>query len=106
MWVDRWLSLSAGYPKYKFDPTEEIGRETEEQIRKDLNRTQPDVKVFCQEHYLNALFYTLTNYAKIDKEVGYVQGMNMIGCVFVYHGKNMYECDELMRFLMVICNSR
>lgn len=48
-------------------------------------------------------------YAKIDPEVGYVQGMNIICSVLVYHNHNhnhnlnIYECIQVLRYLMINC---
>ena len=42
----------------------------------------------------------------MDPEIGYVQGMNMIASVLVFHGKHITECVELFRYLMLICGFR
>lgn len=63
--------------------------EDTEQIEKDLSRTYPECPTFAN----NALFRhmlrsILVAYSIYDSEMGYVQGINMIVSVMLYHIKN------------------
>jgi hypothetical protein len=60
------------------------------QIEKDLPRTQPENPTFQLPEYLNTLREVLVGYARLDWEVGYVQGMNFIAAALVYHSRSSY----------------
>jgi hypothetical protein len=57
------------------------------QIKKDISRTQPHVDSFKREKYLHMLENILNVYSLYDKEVGYVQGMNIMVSSLIYHIK-------------------
>lgn len=42
-------------------------------------------------------------YARIDPQVGYVQGMNIVCSILLYHNLNIYDCVQVLRFLMISC---
>lgn len=45
-------------------------------------------------------------YARVDPQIGYVQGMNIICSVLLYHCLDIYECIQIFKFLMITCNLR
>jgi len=58
------------------------------QVEKDLPRTQPYHQTFQMQEYQDSLREVLLGYARIDPEVGYVQGMNFIAAGLVYHARS------------------
>jgi len=56
------------------------------QVKKDLNRTRPNCSLFREGGLgQKALENVLITYSKYDRQVGYVQGMNFIVGVLLYH---------------------
>lgn len=45
-------------------------------------------------------------YAKIDPQIGYIQGMNIVCSVLLYHDLDIYNCIQVMKFLMIACGFR
>ena len=45
-------------------------------------------------------------YARVDPEIGYVQGMNIICSVLIYHGNSLDQCILIFKFLMIGCRFR
>lgn len=80
-----------------------IPKSTQDQITKDITRTQPNSKAFQGEQYQSALYECLMAYARIDPQVGYVQGMNIVCSILLYHNLNIYDCVQVLRFLMISC---
>jgi hypothetical protein len=48
----------------------------------------------------------LIGHCKIDWETGYVQGMNVVASVIVYHSTGSYEALKVMELLMGQMNLR
>lgn len=46
------------------------------------------------------------SYARIDPQIGYIQGMNIICSVILYHKLDIYQCVQILKFLMISCNLR
>lgn len=42
----------------------------------------------------------------MDPEVGYVQGMNILCSVLLYHSLDVGECLQVLRFFMGACGFR
>jgi hypothetical protein len=72
------LSLSSSNNDSKFD-------DIIKQIEKDIPRTQINNKFLSSSINKQRLREVLRNYAKIDPDVGYVQGMNIIASIIIYH---------------------
>lgn len=45
-------------------------------------------------------------YARIDPQIGYIQGMNIICSVLLYHKLDVYQAVQILKFLMISCNFR
>ena len=58
------------------------------QIQKDIKRTQPSNPGFRDFHNRKMLQEVLEIYSKYDKELEYIQGMNMITSVILFHVHN------------------
>ena len=61
--------------------------EVENQIRKDINRTMSELKLWREDSQggNNKLYNVLKAYANYDQEVNYVQGMNyIVGLLLLY----------------------
>jgi hypothetical protein len=76
------------------------------QIEKDVPRTQSDHPTFKSDKYRNILKEVLVSYCKLDYEIGYVQGMNIIASVVVYHGRSNYECLRVFDLILKKLNFR
>ena len=76
------------------------------QIEKDLRRTQPNSATFQNILYLSKLKETLLTYHQIDPEVGYMQGMNIVASIVVYHSRSVSESVEVFAMVMRKCNLR
>ena len=63
---------------------EKIDDKTETQIKKDLNRTSTDEKLFSLEMTKTSLYNVLRAYAICDKEVSYCKGMNFIAAFLLF----------------------
>lgn len=87
--MDRWLS---GIAQQDLDehlaPSSQEWEGTLKQIEKDLPRTQPEHSTFQIPEFINSLREVLVGYARLDWEVGYVQGMNFIAAALVYHSRS------------------
>jgi hypothetical protein len=56
------------------------------QVKKDLNRTRPNCSFFHENGQgQKSLENVLVTYAKYDTQVGYIQGINFIVAVLLYH---------------------
>ena len=93
MWMDKWMgnipSLGNSHNLSLYG-CNYIDQSTISQIDKDLRRTQPQSKTFQNETFLARLKETLIFYHLSDPEVGYMQGMNIVASVPVYHSKSSY----------------
>ena len=61
--------------------------EVENQIKKDINRTMSELKLWREDSQggNNKLYNVLKAYANYDQEVNYVQGMNyIVGLLLLY----------------------
>ena len=72
-----------------------------QQIEKDLARTFPNCPTFSSNpEFRNKLRNILIAYSIYDHEVGYVQGMNVVAAVLLYHvkeeDKSFWTLVELM----------
>lgn len=45
-------------------------------------------------------------YARVDAQIGYVQGMNIVCSVLLYHELDINSCVQVMKFLMIACGFR
>jgi hypothetical protein len=88
--MDHWLALSIKALPYEVQNLYPVPKNIEDQILKDLKRTQPFSKTFQSEQYQHALYQSLIAYAKTDPQIGYVQGMNIVCSVLLYHNINIY----------------
>ena len=70
------------------------------QINKDIPRTQSDNVLFATASYQNHLRDILSTYCKINPEVGYVQGMNIIASGIVFHTKNYTQSMSIFNLIM------
>lgn len=104
--MDHWLSLSLKTPYYDNNIMYQVPKEIEEQIKKDIKRTQPNSKSFQSEQYQFALLQSLMAYARVDPQIGYVQGMNIVCSVLLYHELDINSCLQAMKFLMIACGFR
>ncbi len=90
---DKYLEL-----KNKDDKNFEIYEE--EQIRKDLNRSNQNKEFFSNEKTINSLYNILKALAIDDPELGYCQGMNILAANFLMiSDENEYETFNMLRFL-------
>ena len=71
-----------------------LDEKTDLQIKKDLNRTLTDEKLFSIEMTKTSLYNVLKAYAICDKEVSYCQGMNFIAA-FLLIVSDFNEIDTL-----------
>ncbi len=46
------------------------------------------------------------SYARLDPEIGYVQGMNIICSVIIFHGSSFDQCQQVFQFIMMGCEFR
>ena len=78
---------------------EEIDKETEITIMKDLDRTFPMCQLFKDKYGSGQrkLFHVLMNYSKYNKKLGYVQGMGYLAAIFLIY------MDEESSFYMLHC---
>jgi hypothetical protein len=65
-WMDHWLAQSMKALPYYVQNLNAVPKAIEEQIKKDVKRTQPYSKTFQSEQYQNALYQCLMVYARID----------------------------------------
>jgi aarF domain-containing kinase len=82
--------------------SQELSSQTDSQIKKDLNRTVTDEKLFSVDTTKSTLYNVLRAYANCDKEVSYCQGMNFI-VAFLLIVSDFNEVDTLymMMFLFM-----
>jgi len=73
----------------------------EEQIKKDLNRSNSENKeFFCNKNSLDSLYNILKALAIEDPELGYCQGMNILAANFLMISDgNEYETFNMLRFI-------
>ena len=76
------------------------------QIERDLPRTQPDHPAFQTPKLKDMMKEVLVAYAQLDSEVGYVQGMNFVAAVLVYHSRTSYEALNVFTYIMKLCGYR
>lgn len=100
LWTEHWLALCKNPKRYQSILKYNVPSGTSEQIKRDLLRTQPKAKTFQSERYLCMLEDTLMAYAGYDREVGYVQGMNIIASVLIYHASTTSESFSNFVYLM------
>lgn len=83
-----------------------IDNKTDIQIKKDLNRTLTDEKLFSMDMSKTCLYNVLRAYANCDKDVSYCQGMNFIAA-FLLIVSDFNEVDTLymMMFLFMFNKS-
>ena len=94
------LSPSILYIKYHDLLLE--NNKNDNEIKKDLTRTFPDNMLFKHGNaYYNKLYHILTAYTNLNKNFGYVQGINYIAAQVLYIYEN--EIDELI-FLDALIN--
>ena len=94
------LSPSILYIKYNDLLLE--NNKNDNEIKKDLTRTFPDNMLFKHGNiYYNKLYHILTAYTNLNKNFGYVQGINYIAAHVLYIYEN--EIDELI-FLDALIN--
>jgi hypothetical protein len=75
-------------------------RYEEEQIKKDLNRSNPYSSYLKKQKNLDSLYNILKALAIEDPELGYCQGMNILAANFLLISDgNEYEAFNLLRFL-------
>ena len=76
---------------------EEIDKETELTIIKDLDRTFPMCQLFKEKYGKGQrkLYRVLANYSKYNKKLGYVQGMGYLAAIFLLY------MDEESAFYML-----
>jgi hypothetical protein len=110
----RWTSwmISAGIELDRSEElyynllNQEIDPQTDLQIKKDLNRTVTDEKLFSVDTTKSTLYNVLRAYSNCDKEVSYCQGMNFI-VAFLLIVSDFNEVDTLymMMFLFMFNKS-
>jgi hypothetical protein len=72
----------------------------EEQIKKDLNRSNENKEFFCNKKSLDSLYNILKALAIDDPELGYCQGMNILAANFLMISDgNEYESFNMLRFI-------
>ena len=81
---------------------EKIDEETEITILKDLDRTFPMCQLFKEKYGKGqrTLYRVLSNYAKYNKELGYVQGMGYLVAIFLLYMDEesaFYMLDSLIK---------
>ena len=76
---------------------QELDKETEGVIIKDLDRTFPSCQLFKEKYGMGQrkLFRVLANYSKFNKVLGYVQGMGYLAAIFLLY------MDEESSFYML-----
>ena len=68
---------------------EKVKKENAVQIDKDIKRTHPECPTFSKNvAFQKMLRNVLVAYSVYDVDIGYVQGINMITGVLLYHIKN------------------
>jgi hypothetical protein len=81
---------------------QEVDLQTDIQIKKDLNRTLTDEKLFSVDQTKSTLYNVLRTYANCDKEVAYCQGMNFIAAfLLIISDFNEVETHCMMMFLFM-----
>eukprot|EP00347_Sterkiella_histriomuscorum_P000966 403373845 len=76
---------------------QEVEKETENQIQRDLNRTFPNHEYFKEgSEGVEKLRRVLTAFANYDHQVDYVQGMNFIVASLLFHA------NEVMSFWLFV----
>ena len=82
---------------------EEIDKETELTIIKDLDRTFPMCQLFKEKYGKGQrkLYRVLANYSKYNKKLGYVQGMGYLAAIFLLY---MDEESAFYIFLAIVKN--
>lgn len=58
------------------------------------------------DDYRQRLREVLVDYCKIDWEIGYVQGMNIVASIIVFHATNSFEALKVLELLMRQMNLR
>jgi len=72
----------------------------EEQIKKDLNRSNQNKEFFENKNSLNSLYNILKALAIEDPELGYCQGMNILAANFLMISDgNEFETFNMLRFI-------
>ena len=82
---------------FEYLDKEEIDKETERTIIKDLDRTFPSCQLFKEKYGKGQrkLYRVLANYSKYNKKLGYVQGMGYLTAIFLLY------MDEESAFYML-----
>ena len=107
-WMERWVGILGEHrlgSEYR-NRDEKEWDAVVRQIERDIPRTQPDHPTYNHPKLLNSLRDVLLGYAKLDKEVSYVQGMNFLAAALVYHGRTSYDALLVMHYLMRSCGLR
>ena len=94
-WVDKWTTMmnNEGFTPQMFGSkqwSDDEWESTLKQIEKDLLRTQPEHATFKNREFIDILREVLVGYAKLDAEVGYVQGMNFVAAAIIYHTRTAF----------------
>lgn len=103
----KWLAIEQERSfEFLTDTHKASQHKTIQQIEKDIYRTYSSTPTFQNPFYISQLKELLVYYSKLDEEVGYVQGMNMIAACIVYHSTNFSDSLILMHSLMKSHNLR
>lgn len=86
--------------------SQEINEKTDIQIKKDLNRTSTDEKLFSVDTTKSTLYNVLRAYANCDKDVSYCQGMNFIAAfLLIVSDFNEIDTHYMMMYLFMFDKS-
>ena len=94
--VDSAFDIEECEREYQRWTGEEAESGSEGIISRDLNRTFPSVAYFNTQHGLAELERVLVAYAKSNRAIGYVQGMNFIVAALTFH------CREDVAFWLFV----
>lgn len=86
----RWAAQEGPKDRNKFYQNlsrSETNAEIATQVEKDIKRTFSNVPTFTTDRFRSMLRSILLNYSKYDREVLYVQGMNVVVAGLLYHIK-------------------
>ena len=109
-----WMTIAMCHYNFKFileieythllDNT--LDKEIDVQIRKDLNRSAPDVIYYQKEENRNKLYNILKAIAIVDHELAYCQGMNILTAyILLVSDGNEIEAFNIIRYIFSInCN--
>jgi len=89
--------------EYKESLNKKLDPEIDIQIKKDLNRSAPDIKYFQTPNGTNSLYNILKAMALFDPELGYCQGMNIIAArILLISDGNEVETFFILRYLFAV----